>query len=229
MGFKLLIFRPAGMGYMRPETSDWLCKLHAELLHSGRCDDLGMTGFNTYRSIMGRNKAIKAAIDAKCDYLLMVDPDMVPDMYVGKHPKAKHFFSSSLAWLENYPGGMVGAPAVGGRPDYRPNVYRGREGIDEKARELTHEECRAALENPRMEHVSGIGSGLLLMDVNMFKKLKPPWFHDTFTDATNSKLKLGQDMYLCNIAAEAGIKVWCNWYSWAGHIKAEVLGCPGME
>ena len=215
------------MGYMRPETNDWLCDLQRELIISEKFEAAAIVGWKSYRSSMGRNRAIKEAIDSKCDYLLSVDPDMVPDVYVGHHEKAKKFFPSSLAWLESHPGGVVGAPAVGGRPKRRPNIY----GVNTEGglRELTHEECRAAVANPRVERVPCVGSGLLLIDMKLFRKFKPPWFCDTYWDDTQSELKLGQDMYFTGHATKTGAEVWCNWFSWAGHVKAETLVCPGLE
>ena len=152
---------------------------------------------------------------------------MVPDLYVGKNAKAKKFFSSSLEWLEKYPGGVVGAPALLARPKRKSNVFRkSKEG---ELDDLTHEQCREAMERPRMERVDSIGSGLLLIDVSVCKKIKPPWFLDIYWDDTHSKLRTGQDVYFSHKVIEAGGKVWCNWYSWAGHVKEEVLGCPGLE
>ena len=224
--YRLLVFRPSGVSIMRPETTDWLCRLQLELCRIGKFETSTMMGFDQPRIALGRNVAVRNAMDMECDYLLMVDPDMQPDMYVGQHPQAELFFSSSLEWLECNGPGIVAAPAVSGRPLCRPNMYRMEDG-DGIAHRYTHQQCRQAIEEPQFEQVAAIGTGLMLINMQVFDAIEKPWFHDLFVDDREDALQLSQDLYFTAGATQSGVPVWCNWFSWAGHAQYEVLGCPG--
>lgn len=54
--------------------------------------------------------------------------------------------------------------------------------------------------------VFGIGTGFLLIKMSVFEKIKPPYFY--FCNFHGRPL--GEDIYFCRKAREAGFKVWCD-------------------
>jgi len=59
---------------------------------------------------------------------------------------------------------------------------------------------------------------MLLIDVDVFRRMPPPWFKDMFSD-DGCELLGGQDIWFCLKALGTGIKTYCNWYAFAGHRK----------
>ena len=71
-----------------------------------------------------------------------------------------------------------------------------------------------------------VGLDLLL---RFFDRLGQPYFTDTFTDQSDSQLRWSQDVYFCQQCARAGIPIFVNWDSPAGHWQLEVVEMPGWE
>jgi hypothetical protein len=121
--------------------------------------------------------------------------------------------------------GVIGAPAISSRPSQRVNVFLPTaEG--NWARIPKSDAVKRHRENPNFERVSAIGTGVMLIDVDVFRTVPQPWFEDVYepTDVDRVNVHQSQDTSFCRKCNQAGISVYCNWYSWAGHWK---LGCEG--
>lgn len=64
--------------------------------------------------------------------------------------------------------------------------------------------------------VKHTGTGLLLIDLSIFKNLKGPWFN--FGRDSQGALALGEDVWFCNTARDAGYDVWVDPTLQIGHI-----------
>ena len=60
-----------------------------------------------------------------------------------------------------------------------------------------------------------VGTGLMLIDLDVFKKIEKPWFQFEYDGI---ELKKGEDVYFCDKVREAGFSVWCDPQLDIGHI-----------
>lgn len=66
-----------------------------------------------------------------------------------------------------------------------------------------------------------VGTGLLLIDLSVFKNLKGPWFN--FGRDSQGALALGEDVWFCNTARDAGYDVWVDPTIKVGHVGEYVF------
>ncbi len=230
---KLLVHRPCSWGVMQSKTCTWISSLSNQL--ASVSDDYRLAHYETgtSRIAIGRNNAAAAAIRGDFDYLLMIDPDMEPDLYVGdpRFPLAEKFIESSLWFLKDNPVAIVGAPATLSDGTSNVRIFHGSE--DEARRSssllaLTDSEVAERVAEPRMERVSAIGTGLAIVPVEVFRRVESPWFADIYDDEI-STLLLGQDYRFCLHCGAAGVPAYANWFSFSGHWQYQCLGIPGID
>jgi len=225
-GKLLFVHRPAGLGFVQLFTDIWFHGLSAEVRATGGISKITIKPWLSPLISLGRNLAVKNMLENGYDYLLMVDPDMSPDVYVGFRQNSKMFWSSSYKFLEERPCGVVVAPCTGPRPE-RP-IYVWRHCNNGEYRRLTHDEAQEAFSKPKFEHVVAGGTGVMLIDRPALEKLKAPYFEDAFYDQGQMELRTTSDVRFCEKCWDAEIPVWCNWYSFAGHIQMACGICPGV-
>ena len=63
---------------------------------------------------------------------------------------------------------------------------------------------------------AGAGTGFLLIDLSVFKKLSKPWFF--FESNDKGELVLGEDMWFCKKARDAGYDIWADLTVKVGHL-----------
>lgn len=61
----------------------------------------------------------------------------------------------------------------------------------------------------------GLGTGAMLIKVDVFEKITQPWFH--FTYNLDGSLEYSEDTYFCDKLMRAGIEVWCDPRIKVGH------------
>ncbi len=61
-----------------------------------------------------------------------------------------------------------------------------------------------------------VGTGLLLVDIEVFNKIDMPWFEFTWSEA--GFVLVGEDIWFCRQAKKKGIDVWCDPTIEVGHI-----------
>ena len=186
-----------------------------------------------HRIHQSRNVIARFALEQNCDYLLFVDGDMKPDFrlhndLVPDHLQpdarkwAQPFLTSSLDFMRSNHCGVVGAPAVSGPPDNKLNMFvvdwskTDETGHPVDWKRMTHDDY--ARTEPCFKPVVGIGTGLMLIDCNVFKNIPEPWFddleHEDMTDVIQS-----QDFVFCRKVNAAHMPVYANLFSPARHIK----------
>ncbi len=188
---------------------------------------------------MVRNMAAKAALHDGLDALVMYDSDMVPDLLLGTDPEAKPFWDVALdLFCKHYDKGpcIIGAPYCGGPPhpvvggSEVPFVFTWRN-------DSNHADCRwpklklfereEVAHRAGIERVPAIGTGIILIDMRVFKELPPPWFEYEYGDPPFNTYKAStEDVYFTRNASMNGIPVFVTWDCWAGHTKPYVVGKP---
>lgn len=155
--------------------------------------------------VTARNLIVKEALEQKCDYIFWIDDDMVIKSDVNiveklmAHDKdivAPLFFARSYPFI----------PMIFKRKTWGTKfcVY---DNIMDYPKGLLK--------------VDGIGFGCVLTKVEMFKKLKQPyfWANEVF----------GEDLFFCENATRAGIEIYCDTTIDVGHIGAPVVSWENMH
>ncbi|MDE2101146.1 MAG: hypothetical protein KGL39_28115 [Patescibacteria group bacterium] len=239
----ILFAVPSTLGDECVELGRWLWSCAIWLGKSDVADKLAHCSQRSARILLNRNSFIEHAIKGRFDYLLMVDPDMVPDLYCSPtfnrdgdesewHPpvlaRQKPFLPTALEIFREHPFSVVAAPACGEPPKRTLNVYPLDAPNHEEPKPATHEYAEKRAREGAVEQVAAIGTGLIMIPLPVLFALKRPFFDDTY-NADKTALKLSQDIYFTNTLHQAGVSVFCAWCSFAGHQKTVTVGCPGID
>lgn len=227
-------------GVVCQETCDYLIDVCGELRAHPAIQERSyrLPNINTTPVDMARNIAVANARHHGADYLLMVDSDMAPDLYVGvdgaphpEYPAARRFLTSSLDWmLARDEPTVVAAPYCG--PPPHENVYVFRWGNKEShcpgpqfgVEQYGRQEA-AGLTGVR--EAAALPTGLMLIDMRIFKTWKPPYFYYEF-NADCTQKQTTEDVAFSRDLLAYGFKGYCNWDAWAGHVKRKVVGKPTL-
>jgi hypothetical protein len=173
---------------------------------------------------LARIKAVMRAREAGYragDVLIMIDNDMVPpDDCTGV---GDNWYNRAVRFFEDRPGPNVFAsPYCGAAPK------RDVQAVDINGVRYTRE--RAALCR-HIDQVAGMGTGLMAFDMACFDVIEKagllPWFEYTYEDPPyNSRMSSTEDMVFCRKLNDAGGRIYCDWESWSGHAKVEIVRKP---
>jgi len=146
-----------------------------------------------------RNTLVDLAIVNDCDYLLMLDDDMVcpPDLFTK---------------LSGHDKDVCGALYYQRGGAYHPVImrqYSAKDGL-KGVNFINHFDDM--LRKPGLYDVTGgvIGGGCLLFKTEVFNKIQQPYF---WIDGI-----VGTDVYICNKLADAGVKIWVDTSVELGHV-----------
>jgi hypothetical protein len=197
-----------------------------------------LPNINTTPVDMARNRAVYNAIGHGVDYLLMIDSDTVPDLYVDAdgsphpdEPNARRFLTSSIEWMLARPEPtVVAAPYCGPPPHENVYVFRWANkqsdcpgpqfGVAQYSRE-------EAIGMSGIQEAAALPTGCMLIDMRIFKNWKPPFFYYEFNaDCTNKDTT--EDVAFSRDLLVYGFKGYCNWDSWCGHVKSKTVGKPTL-
>jgi hypothetical protein len=147
-----------------------------------------------------REEAAKKALEYDCDFLFMVDDDMIcPDDLFLKLYRHKDVADvvAPLAFTRNAP--------------YKPVCYASVEGWDAVNKEpyFINNTVMNYQRNKLME-VDAVGFGAALINVNILRKIQQPWFM--------SSEGTGEDILFCYKVKHAGGKVFMDTSVKIGHI-----------
>lgn len=147
-----------------------------------------------------RNDIVQTAIDAHATHLIMMDVDQV------YHPKTIPTLLS-----RNLP--IVGAAVCRRYPPFDPIIMRltdnGYEAIDEWSEDGVVE-CDAT------------GTGCILFDMAIFKKLPKPWFKFR-RNPDNPNMVIGEDIGLCQDLKALGYRIFVDTSVPAGHMTTMIV------
>jgi hypothetical protein len=94
--FKIGFARFPGDGTERKETVGWMMRTIRQMDKDHRISDVVPICITDTPVTMSRNRAVVEAQQADCDYLLMIDSDMVPDLPI---PGAKPFWPTAWEFM----------------------------------------------------------------------------------------------------------------------------------
>ncbi|VTS05303.1 hypothetical protein [Tuwongella immobilis] len=218
----LMIARFPGGDVEHPDCVDWLLQAYAWAKDEPTISEIGLWRMNDTPVSMSRNAAIATAQHKHFDYVLMVDSDMAPDC----EPGGKPFLPTAWQFALAHDGPcLVGAPYCSGPPIEKALAYRwnaepnGTPRLEEYSRE-------EAAQRTGIERVAALATGLMLIDMRAIAKLTPPYFHYEFTDSRQVRKASTEDIVFTRDLSIAGVPLFINWESWAGHWKAKLVRKP---
>jgi len=226
--YRIMIARFPYGGVESKECTDWLIKTVMQIKADPLiADPVDMISLNDTPITMTRNLACRLALERKADFLLMLDSDMDPDLRI---PGARPFWETSFPFLAHREvPAMIAAPYCGPPPVENIYVFRWRApnsdhvGTQYSLQQFTREE---AAERIGIEEVAALPTGLMLMDTRVLKHVSKPWFDYEYSDQYESEKSTTEDVYFTRNASMSGCPVYCNWDSWAGHLKKKSVGKP---
>lgn len=215
---KIGFVRLAYGGWHHAAVGDWLSRTLLDASRKPEITDIASTWFDRSPVYRARNSAVAWALAQGCDYLCMVDADMIPDV----NPKASPFWSTSLdfAVSQGHPCVVV-APALNSNNECCIHTER----TDALGRHLELMSAQDAVLRTGFEKIAGCGLGLVLIDCRCFDRIPQPYFQFVYTDRSCTEIKFGEDVLFTSMCSSHGIPVYVNWDCWAGHEKRVILGC----
>lgn len=169
-----------------------------------------------------RNAIVEAAMAFGLDYLLFLDDDHIINWKETGESSPYDFLQKLLA--HKVP--IVGCLYYHRTGNYKPVVMK--EFEPGKFRFLTDAEITGELQEVDVQ-----GGGCMLIDMKIFKKLKPPYFYPEQQANLNAECpecgtefevvtkNFGTDVQICKAARDAGFKVYCDTSIVIGHLKQE--------
>lgn len=229
--YKVMIAQFPYGNVTHPDVSDWvaetLCKMRDDpRIGKGNCflwrkADTPIT--------MVRNRCLKTAREAGVDYVLMIDSDMSPDL---PYPGAKPFWDSSWEFMRAHAGPcVVAAPYCGPSPCEAVYVFRWQTHETDNPNPDFQIEAYSRPEAAAMtgiQRAAGLATGLMLIDMKATVGLPPNPFRYEYRDASESEKAATEDVVFSRDLTYAGVPIFCNWDSWAGHWKPKRVGKPAL-
>lgn len=189
-----------------------------------------------YPTDRARNAVLKGASEGGFDFVLMIDADQIPDLYVSTDPAAKPFLPTALdfAYAHGTPC-CVGAPYCAGPPTQDVVVMKNAEQVPDlpdgcgwHMRKYTRDEAAVMT---GVTQVAALPTGCLLIDTRVCSILHPPWFYYEYADPPyNTRLASTEDVVFTRNLHWSGVPQFCAWDCWAGHDdKGYVVGKPRLS
>lgn len=229
-----------GIPNMAFDTAYWIANQMLFLERHPQIDRFGWHDIADTPIPMTRNQMIETARRNGYDYLLIVDSDMAPDLYVNqdgtpvseREPTAKPFLESSLKFaMERYDRGpvIVAAPYCGPPPIENVYMFLWRnkasdhpEDSDASLEQYTREEASYEV---GIAPVAAAPTGLMLIDLRIVEITEPklegdnPWFYYQYPDILKTFKHATEDVTFTRDISLRGCQVYgynplfCNWDS----------------
>lgn len=225
----LMIAQFPGGGSTRQEVANYVARLTAQLETDKRFHRVDMWFRNNTPITMTRNESLLVAERARVDYVLMIDNDMLPDLYLG-HENAKPFFHSSLDFMLAHRGPcVVAAPYCGPPPHECCYIFQwvnhqGDNPNPDFAIEMVPRHQAAMMSG--IHPAAALPTGLILIDMRAVERLPHPRFYYEWKDETESEKASTEDVTFTRDLTCAGVPIYCNWDAWAGHFKDKLVAKP---
>lgn len=219
----LTIASPSGWKLVSAETDIWLRNLCVTLGGDASVNVVANAYTSGSRIAMGRNFIVQSVKNTGTTHLLFIDPDMVPDAYMGVDPNATPIWATFWEFMQKHDGPCVlAAPYCGQTPRNTVQIFspNGKGDLKRVTRE------QAAKLHGWMQ-IGGAGTGFILIDMRVFDVLTPPYFHDTYKDETEAELQNSQDVSFSKKCWAAGIPMYANFDCWCDHQQMTTLKRPG--
>lgn len=212
------------------QVGTWLMMTGLSLRTDPRIGNVWTHVDTRYRIHNSRNWCARWALEKGVDYLCFIDGDMHADFRLHNpllpdkdQPDARQwarpFLQSSLEFMLQSDAGVIGAPAVSGPPDNKINTFiidKYDDGSFSAPRRMQPADIQQT--RPCFLPVVAIGTGLMLIDMDVFRKVPEPWFEDV-EDDKKYEVERSQDCNFCFKCNEIDIAVYANLFAPARHIK----------
>lgn len=140
-----------------------------------------LESINGYTIAENRNWLAAQSVKNGCDYLLMIDDDMI-------------FPSNTAKVLVSRDKDVIGIPY------HTKAIKDGKKDINVMLIE------GATLSDTEPNEVTAIGTGVILIKTSVFTTMSQPWFD--FNKHENGMTQLGEDFWFCNKAYTYKYKIW---------------------
>lgn len=195
--------------------SEAYCNRLANIKHLGHLEERGKLlqqnpRFEFYQKTCGRmhvhvarEEMAKAALAANCDYLFMIDDDMIgPDDLFEQLYVLDKDIVAPLAFTRNFP--------------HKPVIYSCIEGWD-SVTQTEHFTNYSVMNYPkdRLAQCDAVGFGAVLIKVECFRKMPQPWFMNPY--------KTGEDINFCYQAKKYGFETWMDTRIKLGHVSHPLI------
>lgn len=184
--------------------------LAGALIGTGQIFNAYKTYANWHITDDARNSFVCTALQKDFDFVFFMDTDMLfPKGCLGL--MLKHFL--------RIPGDepvVLGGVYSSRSNDHRWHVYRWSE------KENMWQSMRFALRQG-VTKVDAIGTGCMLIDVNVFKEIKFPWFEYDYVNYDPEKYtydRMSEDMVFCKKLQNAGIPLYADSDIICGHLHS---------
>lgn len=144
-----------------------------------------------------RNRLVKKAIEHECRWVLQIDDDMI-------------FKPTAAMQLMSHGKDIISGLCVRRVAPYFPAVYN----KDESGK---HQTIKSGWPRKGLLEVDAVGGAFLLVDTNVFKRVEFPWFAMPEYPKNETGI-IGEDMYFCKKAKEAGFKIFVDCDLDIGHL-----------
>lgn len=138
-----------------------------------------------------RNQAVAEALRLDCTHLLQIDSDMVV------HPE-------TIPIMLSREKSIVGALYFNRFPPFDPTAIISEERFPEWVPNSFYE-------------VEKIGAGCLMVNMDVFREMEPPWFKIQRDE--KGIIDLGEDFTFCEKARALGYPIWCDSMVTAKHVN----------
>jgi hypothetical protein len=140
-----------------------------------------------------RNNIVRAALRDNCSHLIMMDTDQV-------------YHSETIPRLLSYKLPVVGCLVYRRYPPFDPIMMRGTLG---KYETVTEWEPESLVE------VDATGTGCIMFDMNVFRKMPSPWFRARRHEGAS----VGEDIGFCSDLRRLGYRIFVDTAIPAGHLS----------
>ncbi len=196
-------------GWERYEVGTALVQIQAQSMHNPRLAGVYFVPLMFFPVSAARNKAVQLARQCGADVLFLLDNDMIPH---------EGFFSFAVDFLLNHDGpAVIASPYCAGQEmGFAVMSWEGEMSILPVEAGKRH----------GVQRVSAAGFGFAAFRMDAFDKIEPPHFSFEWSDAEQTVLAAGEDIYFCAKGARAGVPVYVAWDFWSGHVKEVTVGRP---
>ena len=207
---RIAICVPSRGGQMEVATGFDICAMSAYTLKNTKHELNFYTAMGTL-IFDQRNSIVETAIKEKCDYVMFIDGDM-------RFPK------DTLTRLLKHNKDIIGVNATTRSEPVKPTAKNFQIGEDGKVSWFPI----YSKERKGIEIVDGIGCGVVLVKIEVFKKMEMPYY---FFETLQKKAVLGEDIYFCIKAKDAGFDTWVDHdlSMQIGHVGSYIYGWHNIE
>jgi hypothetical protein len=145
-----------------------------------------------------RNNLVESALTAGCTHLIMMDTDQI-------------YQPDTVTRLLSHRKPIVGCMICRRYPPFDPLMLKGEVGGYENITEWKDGE---------LVEVDATGTGCLMFETSVFKKIKAPWFKFRKTETGSN---IGEDIGFCSVAKRHGYKIYVDTGCKAGHLSNMVV------